>query len=84
MCVGWFVSRAMDDIVHLIESSPCPSTQVPIDVDCNFPSGFEDDQVLPTFAPVPSRGGMHSRGTSISGRFASVFLPSEAPLSHKV
>lgn len=46
----------MDNIVHLGESSQCPSTQVPIDVDCSFPFEFVEDQVPLSFAPVPSRG----------------------------
>lgn len=36
MCSGWVLCQMMDVIVHLGENSQCPSTQEPIDVNCNF------------------------------------------------
>ena len=75
---------AMDDIVHLGDSSQCPSSQVRVDDDHDFQYGFEDDQLPPPSAHVPSRGGLRPRGTTFSGRSTSVSSPSEAPFPHKV
>lgn len=84
MCVGCIVCRAMDDIVHLGYSSQRPPIDVPIDLECDFPSGFEDDQPLTYFSHVPSRGGMRSKGRSNSERSTCVSSQSKAPLGHKV
>ena len=70
--------------MHLGDTSQCPSSQVRMEDDFGFQSGFEDDQLLPPFAPLPSRGGLRPRGASASARSTSVSSPSEAPLPHKV
>ena len=79
-----FFSEPMEDFVHLGDTSQCPSSQVRVEDDHDFQSGFEDDQLPPLFAPLPSRRGSRPRGTNLSGRSTSVSSPSKAPLLHKV
>ena len=61
MCVGCIVCRAMDDTVHLGDSSQYPAANVPIDLNCDFQSEFLDSQVPTRSTPVLLRGGLHSR-----------------------
>ena len=74
----------MDDIVHLGDGSQCPSSQVPIDVDCDFPSEFVDDQMQTPFRPTVPRGVPRGRGRSSTGRSTLVSSQSQASLGHKV
>ena len=74
----------MEDIVHLGDNSQRAAIEVPLDLDCEFPSEFESEQPPPSFAPVPSRGGQRSRGRGSRGRSMSGSSQSEAPLAHKV
>jgi hypothetical protein len=74
----------MDDIVHLGETSQCPSTQIPIYVDCGFPSLFMEDQVPLSFAPIPSRRGSCARFRADAGRSPSVSSHTKATVSHNV
>ena len=84
MSVGYFAALPMDDIVNLGDNSQVPSSHIHMDDEVDFQEGFEDDQLPPTFAPLPSRGGLRPRGTTVSGRSTSVSSPSEPPLPHKV
>ena len=74
----------MDDVVHLGESSQCPSTQVPLNVDCGFPLEFEDDQLPVHSAPATARGVLRGRGGSNPGRSASFSSQSQVAVPHKV
>ena len=66
--------------MHLGESSQCPSTQVPIDVDCDFGLEYMDDKDLVSFAPAAARGGVHARGGSDTARSSSA--PSQSQPAH--
>lgn len=69
----------MDDIVDL-ETSHCPSTQLPNDADCNFGPEYLENKTLSSFVPTTARrGGRWGRGRSSSG-------PSQpqATTAHKV
>lgn len=70
--------------MNLGDSSQWPTNAVPIDLDCELPGEFVEDQVPVCFAPVPSRGGLRPRGRSNSGRSSSVMSQSDAATTHKV
>ena len=82
--MGCIVCEAMDDAVHLGDSSQYPANGVRIDLDCDVPAEFVEDQVPVCFAPVPSRGGLRPRGRSTPGRSSSVSSQSEPTTTHKV
>ena len=76
--------QRMDDFGDLGGSTQCPSSQVPIDLEGDFPSEFLED---PTLVPCPTpstRGGLQRRGRSGTGRSMSVSSQSQATLPHKV
>lgn len=62
----------MEDIVHLGESSQCPSTQVPADVEAEFVSDFLDDQVPVSFRASAGMGVLRGRGRSGTGQASPV------------
>ena len=64
ICVDRVLCRVMDDIVDLSESSQCPSTQGPIDVDSGFGSEFLDNQTLASSAQAATRRGGYAKGGS--------------------
>ena len=70
--------------MHLGESSQCPSTQVPSDVDAEFAADFLDDQVSVSFGTSAGRGFMRGRGRSTTGRSSSVSSQLRAAPPHKV
>ena len=74
----------MDDIVHLGESSQCPSTQVPIDVEHDFSAEFVEDQIPLSFQAATARGPERGRGGPTSRRPTSVSSQSQAAPPHKV
>ena len=54
----------MEDVVHLGDSSQCPSTHTPIDVDCDFDSDNVYGQVHAATVPATTTGGVHGDGRS--------------------
>ena len=74
----------MDDIVHLGEASQCPSSQVPRDVQNDFPAEFPDSQGPVQFEATDARAPAHGRGRSSSGRPSPASSQSQVPPSHKV
>jgi hypothetical protein len=75
---------AMEDTVHLGDSSHYPSTQRAIDLEDDFPTEFANDQVLVSFAARTSRGGGRGRGRSTTGRSSSVSSHTDGAPPHKV
>lgn len=76
--------HAMDDIVHLGDSSQCPSTQLPLDSECGFPTDFLDNWMPVPCVVAAARGGVCGRGRSISKRSPPVSSQSQSTLPHKV
>lgn len=74
----------MDDIVHLGEASQCPSSQIPTDVENDFPADFPDSQGPVQFEPTVTRAPSRGRGRSSTGRPSPVSSQSQAAPSHKV
>ena len=70
--------------MQLGESSQCPSTQVPIDVEHDFSAEFVEDDVPVCFQPATAREAVRGRGGPISRRPASVSSQSQAAPPHKV
>ena len=70
--------------MHLGDSSQCPSTQVPSEVDADFAAEFFDDQVPVSFQPLGRSGHARGRGRSNTGRSSSVSSQAGGPTSHKV
>ena len=70
----------MDDILHLGESSQCPSTQVLVDVNGDFGSEYVDDQPPLSFGPPTAKGGVHAKGGPNSARLSSA--PSQSQPAH--
>ena len=84
MCVDRVLCQLMNDIVDLSESSQCPSTQVPIDVNFGFGSEFLDNQTLASSTPTSTTRGGYARDGSNIARSSSVPSQSQAALPHKV
>ena len=74
----------MEDFVNLGESSQCPSTQVPIDLECELDSGFVDHQAHASGAPTTTTSVRNAAGTSRSGRSLSGPSQSQSVAPHKV
>ena len=74
----------MDDIVDLSESSQCPSTETPIDVEVGFRSEFLDNPTPASSVPAVGRRGGYARGRSNSARSSPIPLQSQASFPHKV
>lgn len=64
--------RTMDDIVHLGESSQCPSTKDLATADCDFRNDFLEDNEPVSVVPPGARGATRGRGRSGSGRSSPV------------
>ena len=73
----------MDDIVNLGESSQCPSTQVPADVEAKFLAEFLDDQGPVSYRASAGRGVVRGRGRSNPGRASPASSQSRATPPHK-
>ena len=74
----------MDEIVHLGEASQCPSSQVPRDVQNDFPADFPDSQRPVQFDATGTGAPTRGRGRPNSGRPSPVSSQSQVPTSHKV
>ena len=74
----------MDDTVDLGDSSQCPSTQVPIDLDNVFAANFPDGHIHGSHPVEPARGGVSTRGRSTSRRLVPSSSQSQAAAGHKV
>jgi hypothetical protein len=77
MCARQLVGRQMEDTVDLGDTSHCTSTQVPLDVDCEFVDNFLGTQPPEPSAAGSRRVGGRSRGRSAAGR--SLSGPSQSP-----
>ena len=78
------VALSMDDIVHLGESSQCPSSQVPGAFASDFNSELLDDDDPVPVATQGGRSGVRGRGRSSTGRSSSTSSQPCAALPHKV
>ena len=74
----------MDDIVCLEENSQCPSTQLPLDTNLDFPNELGGDDVPLSFVPGASRGGLRAGGRSSTPRSTPISSQTQAAASHKV
>ena len=74
----------MEDIVHLGDSSQCPSTHVPMDADCEIPSEFVDAHVQAPFMSAGTRGVVRGGGRLNTGRSPSGTSHLQVALPHKV
>ena len=74
----------MEDTVDLGDSSHCPSTQVPVDVDCEFVDNFLDTQPTQSSAAGSRRVGGRSRGRSAAARSLSGPSQSQSAAPHKL
>ena len=70
--------------MNLGENSQFQSTRASAVPDCEFPSEFGEDQEQSPVPAVTTRGGIHARGRTRSGRSASTSSHPEAAVSHKV
>ena len=70
----------MDDIVHLGESSQCPSNGVPAGGDYDWQSEHVDDDVPASCAPQPARGNLRGRGRGCAAQ--STPSPSQLQAAH--
>jgi len=70
--------------VNLGESSQCPSTQVPVDLDCELGSEFVDQFGSASVAPTAIASVHNAPGTSRSGRSSSGPAQSQSAAPHKV
>ena len=84
MFADCIVCERMDDIVHLGESTQCPSTQVPTDLGAEFQSEFLEVPTPVPFTSASARGGLQRRGRSGTAHSMSVSSQSQASLPHKV
>lgn len=84
MRVECSVCDNMDDVVRLEESSQCPSTQVPISDDCEFPAEFWDDELAASNAAAATRGSGRGRSRSTSVRPSTVASQSQGGIPHKM
>lgn len=76
--------RLMDDIECLGEGSQCPSTQVPIDLDCELESQFGVTQPPSFLPPSVARGRGHGGRGSNTARSSSTPSHSRGPPPQKV
>ena len=74
----------MEDFVNLGESSQCPSTQVPVDLDCELGSEFVDQHGSASGAPTTIASQQNVPSTSRSGRSSSGPSQSQSVAPHKV
>ena len=74
----------MEDFVNLGESSQCPSTQVPIDLDCELDSDFVDNHAHASSDPTATTPAHNAAGTSRSARSSSGPSLSQSVAPHKV
>lgn len=74
----------MDDIVALGDNSQCPSTQVPVYVDCDFQPDSVNDQPSSAAAASPARGPVRTGGRTSTARSTPNCSQSQAAPSHKV
>ena len=74
----------MDDIVDLGGGSQPSSTQLPIGVDSEFGSEFDDDQAPASFPPPNVASALHPPGRSASVRSSSCPSQSQGAAPHKV
>jgi hypothetical protein len=77
-CIGKVFHQGMDDIVDL-ETSNCPSTQLPYDTECEVGADIEDWIAPVSAAPSAGRGGGRSGG----GRSAPNTSHSQPTGAHK-
>ena len=80
----WALCPAMEETVHLADSSQCTSARMPIDVDCNFEGEFAAGHSPVAFTPATSGGGVH--GGVRTGSARPLCSPSQlqSALPHKV
>ena len=74
----------MEDIVHLGESSQCPSSQRPLDVDNDFDSYCADVQIPAISTPSDKRGSLGGGHGSHSAKSTSGPSQSQTTAPHKV
>lgn len=74
----------MEEVVHLGESSQCPSTQVRIEVDDDFERDLDGDQGPATHPPPNVSAGLAPSDRSPSVRSTSCPSQSQGPTPHKV
>lgn len=74
----------MDDIVHLEENSRCPSTQLSLESDFEFPNELGEDEVSLSFVPGASRGAVRTGGRSNTPRSTPISSQTQGAASHKV
>lgn len=74
----------MDDIVRLEENSQCPSTQLPLELDSEFPNELGEDEAPLSFVPGASRGAVRAGGRSSTPRSTPISSETQAATSHKV
>ena len=74
----------MDDIVHLGDTSQCPSTQLHPETDCNFGRDFLDDQTFATHPQPQDSAGVEASGRTLSARSSSCPSQSQGATPHKV
>lgn len=74
----------MDDDVHLGDSSQFPSTQTPIDGDCDFGSDYVYNQAHASCLPATTTVGSHRGGTSHTPRSSSGPSQSQTAAPQKV
>jgi hypothetical protein len=74
----------MDEIVHLGETSQCPSSQVPKDAQNDFPANFPDFQRPVQFEATATGALARGRGRSSSVRPSPASSQSQVSASYKV
>ena len=74
----------MDDIVHLGDTSQCPSTQIRTEADCEFECDFLDDQPPATHPQPREASRVDPSGQTPSVRSSSCPSQSQGATPHKV
>jgi hypothetical protein len=74
----------MEDIVHLGETSQCPSSQRRLEADNDYGSYCADVRIPAFSMPSDTRDSLHGVGGSNSARSSSAPSQSQANASHKV
>ena len=71
MCLDWFLTGAMEDIVRLGEGSQCVGTQTRTDEDSEFGGDYVQERGPASFSRLATTSSLHAPAESPSARSTS-------------